>query len=156
MDGINQSVFGVSKRAMIDPDLLGSVDTDGIAISFTSFADVCSVTHDLSMAGDFGVVDVNAMDDDIVDILQGEASSTGDVDFHTAAVNGFVAGEDELLLELDCHASLECDPQRLQPSDRVPESARLRIGNIVIAIRSYSVYLPVPSSYGISSESLCT
>ena len=60
------------------------------------------------------MVDMDVVDDDITYVLQRNAATADDVDIGAAAVQGFVAVEDEFLREFDEHIGREDDPQRLR------------------------------------------
>ena len=55
-------------------------------------------------------MNMEAMYDDISDILDGNACTIGNVDVDSSGVNGLEAVHQELLLESDDHVSLEDDP----------------------------------------------
>lgn len=55
-------------------------------------------------------MNMNSMDYNIGDELDGQASSISNVDVGAAAINGLEAVDDELLFQSDGHIALEYDP----------------------------------------------
>lgn len=60
------------------------------------------------------MVDMDVVDDDIAYVLQCNAATADYMDIGAAAVQGFVAVEDEFLFEFDEHVGGEDDPERLR------------------------------------------
>ena len=65
------------------------------------------------------VVNVNAMDDHIRNILNADLRAADEVDVCTAAIDSLVAGHEKLPFELDGHAVSEDDPEGLGSSHSV-------------------------------------
>lgn len=55
-------------------------------------------------------MDMDTMDDDIGDELDGNAGTKGNVDIGATTIDGLEAVHDEFLLEGDHHVPLEHDP----------------------------------------------
>ena len=87
----------MTQGAMVDPDLLRSEDRDPVAVGSTSPPDFRRRGGDDGASGRFTVVDVDVVDDDVLHVLDGQAAVAGDVDGGSAAVDGFVAVDDEFL-----------------------------------------------------------
>ncbi|KAK3406272.1 hypothetical protein EUGRSUZ_K02439 [Eucalyptus grandis] len=81
-----------------------------------------------------------------------DASATGDVDVHAAAVEGLVAVEDELLRQPDQHVGREDDPQRLLLDNRVPQRARLWAHGVVVRRVGDDVYVAVLAAQRVLAE----
>lgn len=104
------------------------------------------------VAGRLAVVDVEPMDDDIGDELNGDTSPIGNVDIDTTAIDGLKAVHDQLLLQFDDHVTLEHNPQRLLLDDGVAESPRLRVDGVVITGVSDHVEAAVAATDGVPAE----
>lgn len=65
-------------------------------------------------------MDIYAVNNDICDELDGDASTIGNVYIDTTAINCLKAVHNKLLLECDHHVSLEHNPQRPVLNDSVP------------------------------------
>lgn len=59
------------------------------------------------------MVDVDAVDYNVGHVLQRDAAVTGYVDVNASAVHGFIAVEDELMLELYRHVRRKYNPDFL-------------------------------------------
>lgn len=69
------------------------------------------------------MVDVDVVNDDVGHVLEREATVAGDFDVDAAAVDGFVAVDDELVFELDEHVGGEGDPDGFRLDDGVAKGA---------------------------------
>ena len=87
---------------------------------------------DVGVAGGLAVVDVDVVDDDVGDVLEGDAASAGDVDGVAAAVDGLEGVDDELGFEFDCHVGGEGDPEGFGLDDGVAESAGCWVGGVAV------------------------
>lgn len=94
LDGIDEAIGGSGHRDMVDPYVVGAEDGDAVAIAVSAEADVVDSVPDESTVGWNNVVDPYVMDYDVVDELEGEACTIGNVDLGSPAINGLVAGED--------------------------------------------------------------
>ena len=110
-DGINKSIIAISHGNMIDPDIARTKDGNAISITLSPQPIMCLGISDHSTPMNLNVVDLNSMDDDVADKLDGDASTTGNVDLNASSINGLIAGHDELLLEFDHHAAFKDNPQ---------------------------------------------
>lgn len=78
-------------------------------------------------------MDVKTVNDNVSNILDGDASSIGNVDIHPTAINGLEAVHDELLLQLYDHVPLEHNPERPVLDDSMAQSARLGVDSVIVA-----------------------
>ena len=124
-DYIDKSIVAVSHRDMIHPDVARTKDGNAISITLSPEPVMGLRISDHPTTMNRNVVDLNSMDDDVVDELEGEASTAGNVHIDASSINGLVAGHDELLLQGDHHAAFEDDPQWAVTCNRMPESSWL-------------------------------
>lgn len=149
---INQPVRTVRQRAMIDPDLAGPVDGDPVAVGSPPPPDVGGAGGDVGVAGGLAVVDVDVVDDDVGDVLEGYAAVADDVDVGAAAVDGLEAVHDELVLELDGHVGGEDDPEGLGLDDGVAESAWDGAGWVTVGGVGDDVDLAAFAAEGVAAK----
>lgn len=95
---------------MVNPNMARSENRDPIAVGHGPPAIMRRRAANHGVAGRFAVVDVEAMDDDIRDELDGNAGAVSYVDVGAACVDGLEAVHDQLLLQRDHHVALEHDP----------------------------------------------
>lgn len=93
------------------------------------------------------------MYDNVCDKLSGDASTMSDVNIDSTAINGFEAVHDELLFELDHHAGFENNPKRLGLDYSMPQSARTRVDDVMVAGIGDHVESTVTATNGIPTES---
>lgn len=129
---INQSISALFHGDMIDPHIRSSEDGDAVAVAPGSLPVVVDGVPDQAAGAGNNVVDLEAMDDHIADVLDGNAGAVGDVDGDAAAVDGLVAGHEQLLVEPDHHAPGEDDPEWARLDDGVAERPRLRVHHVVV------------------------
>lgn len=98
------------------------------------------------------VVDVEPVDDDVGDVLDGDTGTIGDVHVGSSSVDGLEAVHDEFLLERDDHVPLEDDPERLVLDDGVAEGALARVDRVVIARVGDHVDLAIATTDGVSAK----
>lgn len=97
-------------------------------------------------------MDVNAVDYDIGDELDGDTRSVSDVDVGAAAVNGLEAVHDELLLQGNDHVPLENNPEGLVLDDGMAERPRAGVHGVVIIRVGDDVVPAVTAANGIAAE----
>ncbi|RZS07832.1 hypothetical protein BHM03_00038743 [Ensete ventricosum] len=151
-DSIDKPISAVGERAMVHPNMAGAEDGNTIPVGHGSPSIVGRRAADHGIAGGLAVMDVEAVDDDIGDILDGDASSIGDVDVGAAAVDGLETVHDELLLERDHHVTLKSDPQGVVLDDRIPQCSRPWIHGIIIPGVRHHVEFAVTAADGIPAE----
>lgn len=151
-NGVDEAVGAVGEGAVVDPDVAGAEDGDGVAVGHGAPPVVAGRAAHHGVAGGAAVVDVEAVDDDVGDVLDGDAGPVGDVHVGAPAVDGLEAVHDELLGEGDDHVALEDDPQRLVLDDGVPEGALLGVHGVVVASVGDHVDLAVAAADGVAAE----
>lgn len=92
------------------------------------------------------------MDDDVRDVVDGDAGAVGYVDAGAPAVDGLVRVHHQLLLQLDDHVPLEDDPEGLVLDHSVADGARLRVHGVVVAGVTDHVDPAVLSPDGVLAE----
>lgn len=137
---------------MIDPHIGGSEDGDAVAVAPGSLAEVVDGVPDHAAGAGDDVVDLDAMDDHIIDVLDGDAGAVGDVDGDAAAVDGLVASHEQLLGEPDHHAPGEDDPQGALLDHGVAERPRLRVHEVAVGGVGHDVDLAALSALGLVPE----
>jgi hypothetical protein len=151
-DGIDESVGAVGEGAVVDPDVAGPEDGDGVSVGHGAPSVVGGGASHHGVPGGLAVVDVEAVDDDVGDELDGDAGAAGDVHVGAAAVDGLEAVHDELLPEPDDHVALEDDPERLLLDDGVAEGALARVDGVVVAGVGDHVEPAVAAADGVAAE----
>ena len=101
-------------------------------------------------------MDMKAMDDDIGDVLYGNATPISNVDIDTTAIDGLEAVHDELLLKSDHHVPLEHYPQGFVLDDSVAQCARAGGYSIIVARVSHDIETTVTATNGIASKANTT
>ena len=96
-NSIDQAVRAIRQRAMVDPDLPRAKNRNPITVRFASPPYVRWTGSYVGVPGGSAVVDVDVVDDDVGDVLERDAAVAGDVDVGSAAVQGLVAVEYELV-----------------------------------------------------------
>jgi len=151
-DGIDQAVGAVRQRAVVHPNVAGAEDGHSIAVGNGAPPVVAGRAAHHGVPCGLAVVDVEPVDDDVGDILDGDAGAVGDVHVGAASVDGLEAVHDELLLERDHHIPLEDDPERLVLDHGVAEGALARVDGVVVARISDHVDLAVAATDGVAAE----
>ena len=98
------------------------------------------------------MVDVDAVDDDVADVLEGDAAAAGDVDVGAAAVDGLEAVDDELVLEFDHHVAGEGDPEGVGLDHSVPEGARSWVDGVPVGGVGDDVEPAALAAHGVPTE----
>lgn len=101
-------------------------------------------------------MDVQTMDDDIGNILNCDAASISNVDIGTTAINGLEAVDNELLLQLNDHVTLENNPEGPVLNNSVTEGAGLGVDRVVITGVSDHVEATITATDGVSSKTNAT
>lgn len=138
-DSINKAIGTVGERVVINPNVAGTKDGDGITIGHGSPTKVGWRAANHRIACGFAVMDVEAMDDDIGDKLDGNARAISNVDIGTTTIYGLEAVHDKFLLQSDHHVTLEYNPEGLVLDDCMPEGAGPWVDGVVITRISHNV-----------------
>lgn len=151
VDGVDQPVPAVGQGAVVDPDMAAAEDGDAVAVRQRPVPVVPGGVPDVGVPALLAVVDVEAVDDDVRHVLDGDARPAGDVHAGAPAVDGLEGVEHELLLEPDGHVAGEDDPEGLVLDDAVPQGARLRADRVVARV-GHHVDLAVPAPDRVLAE----
>ena len=95
---------------------------------------------------------VKVMEDDVLDELDSNASTIGNSDVGSSAINGLVSGHDELLSEPNDHAPSKDDPKRFFLDDSMPESARFRVDEVGVRRVGDDVVFAVLTANCVAAE----
>lgn len=155
-DSINQTICAVRQRVVVHPNVARTKDGNSITIGHGSPAVMRRGAADHGIPSGFAVMDVETVDDDIGDKLNGYAGAVGNVYGGPATINGFEAVHYELLLESNDHVALEGDPEWFVLDDGVAESSRPRVHWIVITGVSDDVVAAIPTAHGVAAEANAT
>lgn len=131
---VDQPVVALPERAVVDPDVLGPEYRDPVAVGLRTVPVVRRARPHVGIARGVAVVDVDVVDDDVGDVLEGDAPAPGDVDVGAAAVEGLEAVEDEFLGEADEHVGGEDYPQGLGLDHGVAEGAGAGVDRVVVGV----------------------
>lgn len=152
LDDVDEPISTVGERVVVHPDVGRAKDADRIAIARAPQSDVGNRVPDHAPTGRDDVVEVDAVDYDVLHELDGDPRAPGDMDVDAAAVDGLVASHDQLLLQVDDHVAREDDPQRLGLDHRVPESAPAGLVHFVVRGVCHHVDPTIHSSGGPPAE----
>lgn len=151
--GVDQAVRAVREWAVVDPDLPGAEDGDAVAVRSPPPPHVRWTGAYVGVPWRRAVVDVDVVDDDVGDVLEGDAAVARDVDVGAAAVHGFEAVEDELVLQVNGHVRGKHDPERFVLDDGVAERAGDGVGRVAVRWVRHHVDLPALPAHGVFAES---
>lgn len=112
-DQVDHSICALPHGDMVDPYIRRSKDGDAVAVASSPLAKMVDRVPDSAAMAGVNVMYVDAVDDDIINELKGDAGPTGNVDLVAAPINGLVAVHKQLLTEPDSHVSGKYDPQWL-------------------------------------------
>ena len=98
------------------------------------------------------VVNVEAVDDDVRDELDGNAGAVGDMDVGAASVDGLEAVHYQLLLQRDHHVPLEHDPQGTVLDHGVPERPRFRVHRVVVVRVRHNIVAAIAPADRVAAE----
>ena len=99
---------------------------------------------------------VEAVNYDIGDKLDGDASPIGNVDIGTTSIDGLEAVHDELLLEGNHHVPLEHNPQRLLLNDSMAQCAWFWVNRVIVARVTNNIVSSIATTNGIASKTDAT
>jgi hypothetical protein len=131
-DRVEEAIMASGKRDVVHPDVSRSKQRDTITISHSSEAIMIRGAANHGIPGRYAVMDMDSVDDDVADELDGEASTVSNVDLVPTPVDGLVAVHDELLLQSNGHVGVEDDPEWLILDDGIAKSSGFRIDGVVI------------------------
>lgn len=137
---------------MINPDVSSSKDGDTITVRYGPPSGVMWGVPYVSIPRLLAVMDVDAMDDDVGCVMDGDAWTPCNVNTRSPAINGFERIHDEFVLELDDHVSLKNDPERLVLDHGMSERSRLWIHRVIVSGIRNDVNPTISSSNGVLTE----
>lgn len=137
---------------MVDPDFARAEYGDSIAVRSSSPAYVGWARCNVGVAAGLAMVDMDVVDDDVGDVLEGYAPVSDYVNVRSSAIDGLEAVDYELVFELDGHVRREDDPERLGLYNGMPESSRDRVSRVSIGGVGYHVDLTSFASHGVVAE----
>ena len=97
------------------------------------------------------MVNVQAMNDDIIHVLNGKARPVSDLNGSSPAVDGLVARYDKLILENDGHICGEVNPKRNELNHSITQRSGSWIFGIVAWVRD-DVEVPFHAAYSLAAE----
>lgn len=156
-DSVHEPIVSLGEETMIHPNIMTSEDGNGGAICFISVPHMSRAAPNHSRTCGDDVVEMNPVHYDILHKLDFQPSSIREVDVRPAAIDSFVRGQDELVLELDLHVPVKNDPQGLFLQHTVAESALLGVHDIVVAVVCndvYSAFFPTGSIFTESNSAI--
>lgn len=136
---------------MVDPNIRRAEDGDAITVAHGAKPKVVLGVSDQAAAALHDIVDANSVDDHVLDKLEGDAGSAGDVDLGSSTVDGLVSLHDQLLVKPDDHVTFEDDPQRLLLDHGVTERPRRGIRRVVRVVR-HDIDPPILPADGFPAE----
>lgn len=137
--GIDESIVTIRQRAMIDPNVFPAENRHAVTVGLRPPPCVARGVSNVPVPGLLTVVYVDSMDDDVGDVMYGDAWSISNVNTCTSTVYGLERVHDQLLLQLDHHVPLENDPQRLVLYHGVSDGSGPRVHRVVVAGVGYYV-----------------
>lgn len=97
-------------------------------------------------------MNVDVVDNNVVDELKREASTTSNVHIVATSVEGLVTVHDELLLQFDVHVAAEDDPERLVLDDPVAKRPFFGIDDVVVTVVGDDVDFTISSADSVFAE----
>ena len=149
---VDEPIHAVRHGNMINPDVRRAEYGDPITVAASSKSEMHDGVPDHAAAAGLDVMDVESVDDDVLHELDGDASAVGDMNVGTAAVDGLVAGDEQLLVEVDDHVAGEDDPERLGLDSSVAESAGAGVDQVVVGGVGDDIDLAVDAAKGVTPE----
>lgn len=137
---------------MVEPNVSSPEEGDAIPVAPRPVAVMGKGIPDHATTAGLDVMYVEAVDDDIVDILDCDPGPVVDVHLVAAAVDGLVAAHDQLLIEPDHHAPGKYDPQRLILDDGMAKGPLSRRHKVVVGGVVHDVESPRLPAGGVPPE----
>lgn len=110
MNRVDQTVRAVRQRAVVNPHVRAAENRDGVTIRRRPPPVMRRRVSHVSIASLLAVVDVDAVDDDVGHVLDGDARAAGDVYARSTAVYGLERVHDQLFFQIYDHVTCEDDP----------------------------------------------
>lgn len=156
LNSINEPIRAIGHRNVVDPKVGRAEDGNPIPVASGPQTDVADRVSNQATRSGNNVVNVEAVDDDVLDELDGDTCPAGNVDVDAPSINGLVTSHDELLVEPDGHRAREDDPQGLRLGHRVAKGPRLGIDHIIVRGVRYCIECPHLSADGSVAEAFGT
>lgn len=131
--GVDEPVVAIRQRAVVNPYVLAVEDRHAVTVRHCPHPVVPGGVPYHGVAALLAVVDVDAVDDDVGGVVDGDARPVADVDAGSSPVDGLEGVHDQLVLEPDHHVPLEYDPEGLVLDHGVPQGARPGVHRVVVA-----------------------
>lgn len=151
-NSINKAISAIREGIVVNPNVTRPKDGNGIAISHGPPSKMGGGTANHSIASRLTIMDMDAMDDDIGDELDGNAGSISNVNVEATTINGFEAVHNEFLFEGDHHVSLEHNPQRPILNNGMTEGARSGVHRVIVPWVCYYVVPSVTATDGVAAK----
>lgn len=151
-DGVHKPISAVGERAVVDPYMAGTEDRHPIAICHCPPPVVSGRAANHGIASGLAVMDVDSVDDDVGNILDGDTCTISNVDVRATPIYGLEAVHYEFLLEGDHHITLEHDPEWPVLDHCMPKGAWLWVDRIIVAGIGDSVEASIAPTYCIAPE----
>lgn len=131
-NGINEPISAVAHGNMVNPNFTGAIDWNPITVALCPKTIMGLTVSDHPTFSLEDVEDLNPVNDHILDKLDGDASSSGDDNSGSSAIDGLIASHNQLLLEPNHHAVLEDDPQGTSACDCMAKGTYFGVNQIII------------------------
>lgn len=117
---------------MINPNVGGTEDGNPITVAFRPQSIVINGIPNHSTVAGNNVMNPEAMDDDILDELNSNTSSTSNMDIGSSTINGFVAAYDEFLVESDNHTMGKDDPKGYLLDNCMAKGSTFGVNHVIV------------------------
>ncbi|KAL5990159.1 hypothetical protein ACLOJK_011056 [Asimina triloba] len=151
-DSIYKAIGAVGKGAVIYPDVAGTEDGNSITVGHCPPTIMAWGAANHRVASGLAVMDMESMDNNISDKLNGYAGPVCYMDICPTPIDGLEAVHNQLLFQDDDHVTLEYDPKGLVLDDGMPKSARARVDRIIVTGVSDDVVASITSTNGLAPK----
>ena len=153
---INKSISTIRQWIMVNPDVAWSKNRNAIPISHGPPSIMRWGASNHGVAGGLTVMNVNSMDDNICDKLDGDAGPISDMHIGTTTINCLKTVHYKLLLQSDHHVTLEHNPKRPVLDNSMAEGAWFGVHRVIIARVTYHIVPSITTTNGIASKANAT
>lgn len=151
MNDVNEPVGGACKVAMINPNVGGTKDGNGVAVGAATAAGMRgSIPHRAGIPG-LTIVHTNSMYDYIGHPLNRNARPISNLHFRPSPINGLIAIHHKLILQRNHHIPSKRNPQRRRLNCAVPKRAPLRVPGVIRRVGDH-VHVAVLPAGGVFPE----
>jgi len=152
-DGVHKAIVRLGEETMIHPNIMTSEYSDGGPISLLPMSHMIRTAPNGCRTRRHNIVHMNPVHNDILHKLNLEPSSTRELDIGSPAINGFVRGQNELVLQLDLHVAVKNDPQGLGLQDAIAKRALLGVHHVVVTVVCYDIDVASLPTNSVFAES---